>query len=631
MPYHFKTKRAFIILILFCLLGITSNKAQIKPFRFAQLTDIHLNPNSEGPTKDLQQSIAQINATDSLDFVLVTGDLTEQGDRKTMLKVKSCLEELRIPYYVYLGNHETTWSESGCTAFQDIFGPETLAFEHNGVAFIGFNSGPLMRMAYGHVSPYDIEQMKKELAAADAKGEPAIIVTHYPMLDGDVDNWYKVTDAARKQGNVRLFIGGHYHAIRNLRYDGIPGILMRSNLKDENGKPGYGIYEVDNKEIRAYVQNLGESKRLVAVYDIQNPCYDPKGKAEKYPDYSDNSNFPQVKEEWITPTTGAFYSSPAFESNRVFTGDNEGFIKAFSLKNGKLLWKFKTGRRIIGGPAVSQGIVVCGSADKKIYGLDAKNGQLLWTVSATQPVLGAVSIKNGIAYIGASDSTFRAIQIKSGKVVWAYRGVKGYIVTKPLITDDKVIFGAWDNTLYALNKKDGKEIWKWTGGLTRMHFSPAAVWPQASFGKVFIVDPQRAMTAIDLQNGQTIWRTFRSKVRESMGVSADGKRIYAKTMQDSVVCYAAEGNSPRQLWACNVGFGYEHGPCMLQEKGGIVFGSTKDGLIYAINGKDGTLLWRHKVGNSLMSTVVPISPKKILFSNTDGQVGILKINNSKRP
>lgn len=53
---------------------------------FAQLTDIHLTPNNPNPTEDLLRSIAQINATDSIDFVLVTGDLTEEGDRATMEK-----------------------------------------------------------------------------------------------------------------------------------------------------------------------------------------------------------------------------------------------------------------------------------------------------------------------------------------------------------------------------------------------------------------------------------------------------------------------------------------------------------------------------------------------------------------
>lgn len=147
---------------------------------------------------------------------------------------------------------------------------------------------------------------------------------------------------------------------------------------------------------------------------------------------------------------------------------------------------FPVRKRIVGTPAVSEGIVVFGSADCKIYGLNAQNGNLLWTVETSEPVLGAVTIDNGTAYIGASDHTFRAINTCNGEIKWTFTGVKGYIETKPLVTDSKVIFGAWDNTLYALNKADGRELWKWTGGLTRMHFSPAAVWPVAAEGKVFI-------------------------------------------------------------------------------------------------------------------------------------------------
>lgn len=41
-----------------------------------------------------------------------------------------------------------------------------------------------------------------------------ILVTHYPMRGSDVDNWYEVTADAVRPYNVRLFIGGHYHADR---------------------------------------------------------------------------------------------------------------------------------------------------------------------------------------------------------------------------------------------------------------------------------------------------------------------------------------------------------------------------------------------------------------------------------
>lgn len=617
-------RRLLIIILIACLLPL-GVQAQHGKFRFAQLTDIHFSPNNPNPTEDLLRSVAQINATDSIDFVLVTGDITEEGDRATMERVKSCLDLLKTKYYVTLGNHETKWSDSGCTAFGEIFGSERFEFEHKGFLFLGFNSGPLMRMAYGHVVPQDIRWMTEEMEKA-GKDKPVILVTHYPLMDGDVDNWYEVTDAIRPY-NIRLMIGGHYHSNRNLRYDGIPGILMRSNLRDKEDKPGYGIYEVTSDSILVYTQRIGEPKKQWAAFSLTQAYYDRNGKAEKYPDFTVNKTYLQVKEQWVVQTGAGIYCSPATEKDKVFVGDDMGRLTAYSLKNGKKLWSFESGKRIVGTPAVSEGIVVFGSADRHIYGLNAKDGSLLWKVEAAEPVLGAVTIENGIAYIGASDHTFRAINLNSGNVKWTFTGVKGYIETKPLVTEDKVIFGAWDNTLYALNKADGKELWKWTGGLTRMHFSPAAVWPVAANGKVFITDPQRAMTAIDLKTGNTVWRTFQSMVRETIGLSEDHERIFSKTMNDSIVCYSTQGDTPKELWASNVGFGYEHAPSMQVEKDGVMFGSTKEGLIFALEAKTGKVLWKHKIGNSLISTVVPLSGREVLFTATSGEVGLLKVKN----
>lgn len=621
-PEIMKQRIILAILTIFLLLpgGL---RAQHGTFRFAQLTDLHLSGNDPNPMEDLLRSVAQINATDSIDFVLVTGDISEAGDRQTMESVKSCLDLLKAKYYITMGNHETKWSESGCTDFAAIFGGERFAFEHKGVIFLGFNSGPLMRMAYGHVVPQDLQWIKEEIEKR-GKDKPVILVTHYPMLEGDVDNWYEVTDAVRPY-NIRLFVGGHYHRNKDFRYDGIPGILMRSNLRDQDGKPGYGIYEVTEDSILVYTQRIGEEKEKWAAFSLDEPYYDHNGKAEKYPDFSVNQEYAQVKEQWLLQTGAGIYCSPAVEGDKVFVGDDMGRLTAYTLKKGKQLWSYQTGKRIVGTPAAADGVVVFGSADKCIYGLNTKDGSLLWKVEAAEPVLGAVTIENGVAYIGASDHTFRAIKLHSGKVLWAYDQVKGYIETKPLIAGEKVIFGAWDNTLYALNKADGKELWKWTHGLPGIHYSPAAVWPVAANGKVFISDPKRALTAIDLETGETVWRTFQSQVRETMGLSEDGSRIYSKTMNDSIVSYSTEGREPREVWASNVGFGYEHAPSMQVEKDGVMFGSTKEGLIFALEGTTGRVLWKHKVGNSLISTVVPLNGREVLFTSTSGEVGLLKV------
>lgn len=595
-------------------------QAQIGTFRFAQLTDIHLSQNNPNPTEDLLRSIAQINATDSLDFVLVTGDLTEEGDNATLQKVKQCLDLLRYPYYTVMGNHETKWSESGCTMFSKIFGGERFSFYHKGIQFIGFNTGPFMRMAFGHVKPQDISWIQSTIKD---KKQPVILVTHYPILEGDVDNWYELTDAV-KPYNIRLFIGGHYHRNKQFTYDGIPGVLIRTNLRDKDALPGYGIYEVSPDSIIVYQQRIGEKKQRLCAYSLTKQLFSHDKKADKYPDFSVNKTYPNVKRKWCVQTGTAIYSSPVVEGNRVFVGDDAGILTAYNLKTGKKLWAYQSGNRIVGTPAVENGIVVFGSADQYIYGIDAKNGSLKWRVQAEAPVLGAVTIQQGIAYIGSSDHIFRAIDIQNGKVVWTYNNVKGYVETKPLVTNNQVIFGAWDNTLYSLDKHNGHENWRWTGNLTRMHFSPAAVWPVATQNRVFIVDPERALTAIDLTTGATIWRTYQSKVRETIGLSADQTRIYAKTMQDSVVCYSTTATQPQQLWSTNLGFGYEHATSMMAEQRGIVFGSTKEGLVFALDAKTGNLKWKHKIGNSLINTVVPVGRNQLLVTAASGELCLLK-------
>lgn len=616
-------KKLFLLLFLCFILSPLRGEG----FRFALLTDLHLNSDSLA-YNDLKRSVDQINKIGKIDFVIVSGDVTEEGDRASLKKVKFLLDQLKVKYYITSGNHETKWSESGATDFGHIFGSDRFRFEYKGFLFLGFNSGPVLRMADGHVSPQDIVWMKNEMRKV-GREKPVIIVTHYPLQDGDVDNWYEVTDAIRPF-NVRAVLNGHYHSNRMLAYDGIPGIINRSNLRSKDKVGGYSEYEINSDSILVYEHRIGEAPKKWGGYSLKKNYFSADNSTYKRPDYSVNREYNNVKSKWVIKSDAGIYSSPVVYNDNVYVGDDLGFLSCYSLKDGKKKWRFQTGNRVVGTPAAADGIVVFGSADRNIYGLNAKNGNMLWKFQANEAVLGAVSIADGIAFIGASDRSFRALDIKTGKLKWEYTGLKGYVETRPLIYQGKVIFGAWDNNLYALDQISGKEIWKWNGNLTRMHFSPAAVWPVAANGKVFITDPQRAMTAIDLTSGKTIWRTFQSKVRETIGLSEDYKRVYGKTMQDSVVCFSTEGNLPKQIWATDVKFGYEHAPSMLQEKEGVVFGSTKGGMIFALDAFTGKLLWKHKICNSLINTVVPLNATSCVFTSTSGEIGILSTSASKK-
>jgi outer membrane protein assembly factor BamB/predicted phosphodiesterase len=571
----------------------------------------------------LQRTVDDINADTTIQFVLATGDLTESGDRESLQRAKNLLDRLHVKYYAISGNHETKWSESGATDFGHIFGSERFSFEHGGVRFFGFNTGPVIRMMDGHISPADIEWLRQELAALPRE-QPVILVTHYPLRDEDVDNWCDLTNVVRRY-NIKAFIGGHYHSNRLYFYDGIPAFVCRSNLRDAaDSTGGYSVFDVAADSIAVYERKPGRALHRWGAYSLTGNYYRPFPVACKGYDFSVNTEYPQVREVWRTAGAAAFYASPVVHNNKVYVGDDSGIFSCYSLDGGVRQWSFAAGHRIVGTAAVNDAAVVFGAADRYIYCLHPTTGALLWKFAAGEAVLGAATIDGNTVYIGASDHTFRALDLATGQLLWAFTEVKGYIETRPLAYSGLVVFGAWDGTLYALDKHTGALRWTWSGGRSGLLYSPAAVWPVAAHGRIFITAPDRFLTAIDAQTGATVWRTGEAAVRETVGVSADGERIYSKTMQDSVVCFSATAGAPQRLWTTNVGYGYDHAPSMPVERGGVVYGSTKNGVIFALDGRSGKLLWKHKTGNAIVNTVYPLNDHECVYTGGDGFVGLLR-------
>lgn len=599
------------------------NIANILLFSFALLTDTHISNSNPQPLEDLQRSVADINAMPDVDFVIVSGDLTESGDRRALETVKGELDKLRVPYYATSGNHETTWSESGVMDFSRVFGSNRFAFTYDSTFFVGFNSGPVIRMADGHVAPQDIAWLKEQLdSVANHGNSKIIVVTHYPLQNGDVDNWFDVTDVLRRY-NVQCIIGGHYH--RNLLFDcdGIPDVINRSNLRGNDSINGYSYITVTDS-IRVSEKRIGQAPVQWLSLPFEQKHYGAPDPALR-PDYSVNEQYKQVREVWSRQLTGGIYSTPATDGHTLYIGDDIGMMYALDARTGKIEWTFAAGMRIVGSPAVEDGVVVFGSANDTIYGLRTADGTPLWRVPTGQAVMGAATIYKGVAYIGGGDGCMRAIDIHTGEVKWVFDQLKNYVLTRPLVYRDKLYFGCWDTYFYALNLSDGSLVWRWTNGKSNEKLSPASVWPVASDGKIFITAPDRFWTCLDAETGAQIWRTNQYKVRETVGLSEDGKTVYSKCMWDDIVALDAMAREPQEKWVVNAGFGYEHDPCMPLEKGGTLWVGTKNGLLIGMDAKTGQVMWRHKIGNSILNTVLSLSGKECIVTSSEGTITHIRV------
>jgi outer membrane protein assembly factor BamB/calcineurin-like phosphoesterase family protein len=616
-------KKALLILLLLLQVAAYS---QFKPFRFAFISDTHIGSPNGASEEDLRHTVRDINAMTDIAFVVLTGDITELGTNEELKLAKQILDSLNVPWYIIPGNHDTGWSESGGVMFTTVFGYDKFSFEYNGIRFLGCPSGPYVRMSDGHIPRSSIRWLDAELKKVDVlHNQPVIFLNHYP-IDDQLDNWYEITNRLRFY-NTWAILCGHGHANKALNFESIPGVMGRSNLRAKATIGGYNLVDVKADSIIFSERRPGvETLKPWTAVKIKPYGYDTTLTPAR-PDYSVNNKYTAVKEKWRYEATANVISTPAIDNGLVFFGDQDGKMIAVTYEKGKEKWSFQTGGSIFSTPAIAKGKLVFGSGDGKVYCLESKNGKLKWKYETEAAVLGCPLIENDTVFIGCSDHTFIALDLNTGKLVWKFSGLEGPVVSTPLLYDGKIIFGAWDRNLYALDKKTGSLIWKWNNGSSIRNYSPAACTPVANDGVVYVVAPDRYISAINSIDGKTLWRNNDATVRESIGISADGKWIYGKTMQDTIVAYAASREKQSAAWKMHCGFGYEHVPSMLVEKEGSLFFGTRSGVVYSIDPLLQKINWAHKIDNSMVNTVRLIDKQHLIVATMDGKVVLLENNN----
>jgi outer membrane protein assembly factor BamB/predicted phosphodiesterase len=594
--------------------------AQVKPFRFAFISDTHIGSPNGAAEEDLRRTVQDINSMNDVAFVVITGDITELGTNEELKRAKQLFDSLDIPYYIIPGNHDTGWSESGGAMFATVFGYDKFSFEFEGIRFLGCPSGPYVRMSDGHVPRDAVNWLDTELKKLKP-GQPVIFLNHYP-IDNGLDNWYEITDRFR-QYNTWAILCGHGHSNRAMNFEDIPGVMGRSNLRAKAAVGGYNLVDLRSDSMLFTERRPGiETLKTWTGVKIETHHYDVNKKFTR-PDYSVNQQQPVKIDASIFAEPANVISTPALSGEYIVSGNQAGEV--VTRYKGKPLWKQQTNGAIFSSPAIRDNKVIIGSADSSIYCFDLRKGTIVWKKTTGAAVLGSPLINGDTVFIGGSDHSYLALALSSGKTIWKFDGLNGPVVSTPLLYDGKLIFGAWDRNLYAVKSATGELVWKWNNGSTVRNYSPASCTPVAANGVVYIVAPDRYITALDASNGTVLWRNNDGGVRESIGISSDGKWIYGKSMQDTIVAYAASREKQTAAWKMHCGFGYEHVPSMLIEKEGKVYFGTRNGVVYCIDPVQKKTIWQFKIDNSMVNTVNVISSKRVIAATMDGKIADLRV------
>lgn len=601
----------------------TGARSYAQPFKFAHVTDTHIG--GETAAEDLRRTVLDINLNSEIKFVLITGDITEFGSDEELLLAKQILDSLTLPWYIVPGNHDANWSESGGNSFRRVFGSETFEFKYNGYQFVGTNSGPNMRMSPGQIPRENLVWMDSVFNAEPASEIPLIFINHYP-LDSGLNNWYEAIDRLKTR-NVQLALCGHGHNNMMMDFEGIPAIMGRSNLRAKDSVGGYNIVSIKNGEAIYETRIPGViTKEPWARVHLVNHHFDQERTSWSRPDFSINERYENVVAQWKFQDDNDLGTGFAVYKNIAITANTKGEVYALDLRDGTKKWSFQTSGKVYSTPAVSENYVVVGSSDGNIYCLDARNGREVWSYETDKAVLGSPVIYKKRAYIGGSDGHFRAFSLKDGSLLWDFDQVKNFVSSTPLVYDERLYFGSWGNGFYALDVENGAMVWEWDNGYSNRMLSAAAVVPVEAHNRVFIVAPDRYMTALDASTGDVIWREKKDslRVRESIGIADDGDKVYVKTMDGELLGVSTTTNNMDIIWKSKLDLPYELTPSAIVEYRNTVFVPSHSGLVSAVDAETGEVEWQYKISNAMINPVKPIGKGRVLVSSMDGSIYCLR-------
>jgi outer membrane protein assembly factor BamB/predicted MPP superfamily phosphohydrolase len=604
-----------ILVSLFIIaFGFSQNGDTSGNLKFVQLTDLHVSVGNENDFL-LQNIVKEINNSDN-EFVVVTGDLTNRGADDELEQVHSILSQLKIPYYVISGNHETNWSGSAGLTYKKIFGQDRFVFSKGDYIFIGFPCGPYMKMGDGFVKHEDILWLDKTLKDSLKNTNKKVLnFAHYP-LDNSVSNYKEVLAVLEKYPTVASFCG-HGHTLKKYNFSGLSGIMGTSITSRDGKTKSYNEIIVSKDSISIYQKEIDKP----GIFRFSVPAAASK---IEIPKEDSVAKLPFLKD------FASIYSLPAFDKKNLYFANSIGEVQSINLKNKSLNWKTQLANSIYFTPIVLKNTLVIGTIEGELLGFDTQSGKQKWNLPVGGVLVGSPIAEHNKIYT-ASSTAFICVDAVTGQLIWENKLPQSYSQGTPLLQNDKIIFGTWDTYIYCLNKNTGKLIWKWNNGNTKqVLYSAGNVNIVSSKNRLYFVTPERFLTILAIETGETLLRTSKWKVRESMGKSQDGKWFYAKTMNGELLrlpinddLELTEENLIAQSKVLDLKLDYEHNPAPIVENKGKIYIGSRKGEVVIVDAEKFEIIKKINLGSSSVNGFSVDEKAKVWTSLIEGEIYLL--------
>lgn len=276
-----------------------------------------------------------------------------------------------------------------------------------------------------------------------------------------------------------------------------------------------------------------------------------------------------------------------------------------SEQNVKPLWTFTCEDEIRGSAVYQKGVVYVGAYDNNLYAINGKDGEFLWKYPTEGGVVTRPAIDQGVIYIGSEDQKLHAISQRSGKLFWDYR-TEGPIRSSPWVAEGHVFVGSDDGFMHAINVNSHRRTWR-VDVVEAVRSSPCVTEEGIYFGC-----ESGEFLKLDFR-GEIKWR-FRAK-RAITASPAESQGVIFFSSLDSNI-YALDAKSGWVIWRFRMGKGTVSSPCVSDK---YVYVGSADGNLYCLDERSGREVWRFGTEHQVSSSPV-LYKDSVYVGSADGNI-----------
>lgn len=318
------------------------------------------------------------------------------------------------------------------------------------------------------------------------------------------------------------------------------------------------------------------------------------------------------------------------QADALFTADIDGNVFAYAPDTGKLLWRAKTGARLISGPSVTADSILLGTLDAEVIALSRANGSELWRSTVSSEVLAPPVGAGEIVVTRSVDGRVFGLSAGGGQRVWSFDRVVPNLVLRgnsaPLLIGGRAYVGMENGRVAGLNLTDGQPVWEQAvavpSGRTELERltdidadlldGPDCIIA-ASFGGEVL--------CLEAESGQPLWRR---SIRSYSGMAASEDKVFIT--DESGTVWGLDLRTGAAAWKQEALL-YRRLSAPGFVDGHVVVGDL-EGYLHWLDPSTGELVARHRVGSDPITAAPVAGEDRFYVMNTLGRVAAIQ---TKKP